>query len=198
MSISTTETRLEERQRRQNQRQGCFAGARHYIGRLAGHIQARKQALGDASSLAHIPDTFNTVHMKRLLGVPRSEPNSHTTVRGIINRMLKGDDPERSEIEEILICVDEHCPIFSKFMQQFAKSTLTVHAEIQVLEYNFSNKLAFVMNDGYIACSKAAGLCYRLYFQYHPARVVLPVAHEKVWPSWSHPLVTPFQKKDPR
>lgn len=129
--------------------------------------------------------------------ISRPVPDSHTTLNGILTRMLKKDDPERPAIERSLAYMDTQFGIFERFRAQYTLCRPQVHAEVQALEYFHKRGLSFVGNDPYIACSKPACLCCELYFKYHPARMVVPESHRKVWISWGPPLVERFTKTDP-
>jgi hypothetical protein len=84
--------------------------------------------------------------------------------------------------------------IFEQFMEQYTLPGTLVHAEVQVLEHFYRRKLSFVDGDKFVACSKPACLCCELYFRHHPARMVVPSSHFKVWTRWSPPLVKDFIK----
>lgn len=118
-------------------------------------------------------------------------------LHGILNRMLKKDDPERPEIERNLINIDTLKGVFGEFMSQYKHCTPQVHAEVQVLEHFYKENKAFVGNDRYIACSKPACLCCEMYFKYQPARMVVPESHRKVWAKWGPPLVKEFTNNHP-
>ncbi|QLI66633.1 uncharacterized protein G6M90_00g030420 [Metarhizium brunneum] len=196
MATLTLEAQSEDRQRGPLDGRGPFATARHYIGRLGYRITAHKQLIQDACSLGYLLGTFNVRLVSPVRSVSQPQPDSHTSLNGILSRMLKKGDPERSEIERSLHNINRQSDIFRGFMEEFSNCKPTVHAEIQVLEHFFNNKLSFVANDKYIACSKAACFCCKLYFQHHPARMVIPESHEKVWTSWGPPAVTFFRKQN--
>ncbi|OJK01294.1 hypothetical protein ASPACDRAFT_1879878 [Aspergillus aculeatus ATCC 16872] len=180
-------------------RRSPFALVIHYIGRLADHIRAPSQLVEDTYHLSQILDSYQVVAIACVPSVPRPEPDNLTTVDGILNRMLKKDDPERLQIKNSLLSMNSRsqCRTFEGFMKQYEKCTPQVHAEVQALDHFFRLNLSFVGNDRYIACSKPACLCCGLYFKHHPARMVSPDCHRKVWVNWSPQLVKNPVKGDP-
>ncbi|KAK2590965.1 hypothetical protein QQS21_011344 [Conoideocrella luteorostrata] len=196
MAILTLKSQLEERQRQTGARRGPFTETKHYIGRLGYRIIAHKQLIKDACDVAYLFSTFNVCVVNTMPSVPPPQVDSHTSLTGILNRMLRNKDPERLQIENALLKMDHHSGIFRDFMQEFLHCTPMVHAEIHILEHFFTKKLMFLGNDKYVACSKAACLCCKLYFQYHPARMVIPGSHEKIWSSWGPPAIAVFRKHD--
>ncbi|RAK76571.1 nucleic acid/nucleotide deaminase domain-containing protein [Aspergillus fijiensis CBS 313.89] len=180
-------------------RRSPFASVIHYIGRLAHHIRAPSQLVEDIDHLSHVLDSYQVVAIACVPPVPRPAPDNLTTVDGILNRMLKKDDPERLQIRSSLLSMNSRSQsrIFEGFMKQYDNCTPQVHAEVQVLDHFFRLNLSFVGSDRYIACSKPACLCCELYFKHHPARMVPPDCHHKVWANWSPPLVNNPTKGDP-
>ncbi|RAH65502.1 nucleic acid/nucleotide deaminase domain-containing protein [Aspergillus aculeatinus CBS 121060] len=180
-------------------RRSPFALVTHYIGRLADHIRAPSQLVEDIYHLSQILDSYEVVAIACVPPVPRPAPDNLTTVDGILNRMLKKDDPERLQIRNSLLSMNSRSQsrIFEGFMEQYDKCTPQVHAEVQVLDHFFRSNLSFVGNDRYIACSKPACLCCELYFKHHPARMDPPGCHRKVWVNWSPPSVNNPTKGNP-
>lgn len=186
----------EETRRGPVGRRSSFASVRHYIGRLAHHIRASKELVEDSYHMSHLLQTYTVFGINPLPSVPRPVRDSHTNLRGILNRMLKRDDEERIIIEDGLFYMNRVAGIFDEFVAQYDDSPLQVHAEVQVLEYFYSMGIAFAHNDRFIACSRPACLCCEMYFKYHPARMVLPPSHRKVWTKWSPPLLKKFDKDE--
>lgn len=170
-------------------KRSSFVSVRHYVGRLAHHIRAPRELVKDARHLGQLLETYNVCAIEPISCVPPPTPDSHTTLPGILNRMLKKNDPERPEIERILLNMNSQSGIFERFMTQYQRCKPMVHVEVQVLEHFYKMELSFVGNDRYIACSKPACLCCEMYFRYHPARMVVPESHRKVWIKWGPPLV---------
>ena len=174
-----------------------FASARHFLGRLAHHIRAPQQLVENVGHLSNLLEAYDVCAIKPIRCVPQPVLDSHSTLQGILNRMLKKDDPERPKIESILLHMDTQSGIFGAFLAQYKNCTPQVHSEVQVLEHFYKKKLSFVWNDRYIACSKPACLCCELYFKHHPACMVIPESHRKIWVSWGPPSVQRLAKNDP-
>ncbi|PYH83567.1 hypothetical protein BO82DRAFT_331366 [Aspergillus uvarum CBS 121591] len=189
----------EERLMGLRDRRSPFALVIHYLGRLADHVRAPSQLVGDAYHLSQILDSHQVVAIPCVPSVPRPAPDNLTTLDGILNRMLKKDDPERPQVKNSLLCMNSQSQsrTFEGFMEQYDKCTPQVHAEVQALNHFFRLDLSFEGNDRYIACSKPACLCCELYFRHHPARMVVPDCHRKVWVNWSPQLVNNPTKGDP-
>ncbi|GKZ26025.1 hypothetical protein AbraIFM66951_003203 [Aspergillus brasiliensis] len=189
----------EERLMGPGDRRSPFALVIHYLGRLADHIRAPSQLVEDACHLSQILDSHQVMAIPCVSSVPRPVPDNLTTLDGVLNRMLKKDDPERLQIKNLLLSMNvrSQSRIFQDFMEQYDKCTAQVHAEVQALNHFFRLNLSFVGNDRYIACSKPACLCCELYFRHHPARMVVPESHRKVWVNWSPQLVKDSTKGDP-
>lgn len=173
-----------------------FAAVRHLVGRLAYRVAVCQILLSDLDSISYLLSNFRVLIVELVSPVPSPEVDSHTTLDGILNRLLGKDNPERNDIQNALIRLNDVSSTFRLFMSNFRRCFPRVHAEIQVLEHFFKKNLAFVNNDRYISCSKPACLCCKLYFENHPARMVEPPSHGKVWSNWSPPLISNFRKGD--
>ncbi|KAK3187217.1 hypothetical protein K4F52_004121 [Lecanicillium sp. MT-2017a] len=124
-------------------------------------------------------------------------PDAHTNLEGILNRMFSKDNALRNDVENGLLHWDRCSGILTQFMQQYSRCKPLVHAEVQVLEYFYTEGLQFAGNDRYVACSKPSCFCCRLYFKYHPSRMVMPAeSHQNVWPNWGIPKIEGFNKAD--
>ncbi|PWY90894.1 hypothetical protein BO70DRAFT_307279 [Aspergillus heteromorphus CBS 117.55] len=189
----------EERLMGPRDRRSPFASVIHYLGRLANHIRAPSQLVEDACHLSQILDSHQVAAITYVPSVPRPVPDNLTTLDGILNRMLKKDDPERLQIRNLLLSMNfrSQSHTFQAFLEQYDKCTPQVHAEVQALNHFFWLNLSFVGNDRYIACSKPACVCCELYFRHHPARMVVPESHRKVWVNWSPQLVKDPTKGNP-
>lgn len=192
----TRRAKREEKRTGPQSKRSSFASVKHYLGRLAHHVRASKELVDDAGHLSQLFESYNVCAVEPLSSVPPPTSDNHTTLDGILNRMLKNNH-ERPEIENSLFLMDTKFGIFGQFMKQYKDCEPQVHAEVQVLEYFYKMKLSFVENDRYIACSKPACLCCKMYFKYHPARMVKPESHNKVWVNWGPPLVKQYSKDDP-
>jgi tRNA(Arg) A34 adenosine deaminase TadA len=196
MVVLSAEARREERTRGPYEMPGPFSRAQHSIGRLAYRVHACRLLFRHAESVHSLLDQFEVRVVPRAEAVSPPLHDGHTSLRGILNRMLRKDDPMRQKVEENLIDLDSGTGIFRQFMESLSKCSPQVHAEIQTLEHFSKGQLNFACNDRFIAISKPACLCCKLYFQYHPARMVIPQSHEKVWSNWSPPRLEQFAKGD--
>lgn len=178
-----------------------FAIAFHHIGRLAYRVLANERLMNHAAKLEPLFENFQVHRIPYVVSVPKPVPDAKTSLDGLLNRMLRADDPERPLIRDELIRlnqlgeVNDQNGIFTQFMTSMSKCKPTVHAEIQVLEYFHARKMSFVGNDKYVACSKPACIACKLYFKYHPARMVMPPSHEKIWSNWSPPALGESSKQ---
>jgi hypothetical protein len=172
----------------------CFEIVRHFLGRLAHHIRAPKKLVRAAIDVSQLLQSCHVFAVDHIESVPPPEPDSHTNLNGILNRMLGKTHDERLEIEHGLSKFNAVNKMFERFPGEYRKLKPRVHAEVQVLEYFHQNKIHFVENDRFVACSKAACLCCEMYFRYHPARMVVPESHRNVWTNWGPPLVDNFSK----
>lgn len=173
-----------------------FDLVRHYTGRLAHHIRAPTELFEDSCHLEYLLQSYTVCAVSAVLSVPCPVRDSHTNLRGILNRMFQADDAERVMIEDGLLYINKTTHLFDVFLSEYNSRARQVHAEIQVLEHFYQNQLPFVDGDRYIACSKPACLCCELYFKHHPARMVIPSSHQKVWTAWSPPILSAYVKGD--
>ena len=171
-----------------------FASARHYLGRLAQHIRAPKELFEAATDMSSMLENFDVCSVENIASVLPPAPDRHTNLDGILNRMLGKNHDERQEIEQALFKFNSVKHIFERFLGEYQNLKPRVHAEVQILEHFYRNRLCFANNDRYVACSKLACLCCAMYFRYHPARMVIPDSHQNVWTNWGPPLVEDFSK----
>ncbi|KAL3475091.1 hypothetical protein BJX99DRAFT_271392 [Aspergillus californicus] len=174
-----------------------FASARHLLGRLAHHIRAPKELVEDAKSVSYILQAFEVCFIDPMPCVPPPAPDAHTNVHGFLNRLLGKDCKERVEIEDGLRKLNDLQGVFVDFPTKYERLKPRIHAEVQVLEYFYANKMEFAGNDHYIACSKPACLCCEMYFRFHPARMVVPESHRNIWVNWGPPKVDNYSKATP-
>ena len=168
---------------------------RHYIGRLAHHIRASKDLIEESSGVSYLLETYAICIVEPSPSVLPPKRDSQTNLRGILNRMTGKDDKKRAALEEGLCRINDRIGIFDDFLSHYEYETMQVHAEVQVLTHFHRQQLSFVDGDRFIACSKPACFCCQLYFKYHPAYVVLPSSHLKIWVKWSPPIVEQFDRK---
>jgi hypothetical protein len=187
----------EEARRDPTGKRSSFFLVRHYIGRLAHHIRAPKQLIEDTEALSHFLDNHAVFAIDAPSAVPPPIRDSHVNLRGILNRMFRKGDEERPQVEGGLLHLNKVAGVFQKFLHQYEHSSPEVHAEVQVLEHFHSMGKSFAGEDRFIACSKPACLCCEMYFNYHPARVMLSCCHRKIWTNWSSPHLNHFDSKNP-
>jgi hypothetical protein len=199
LRMTGLKAREEEKLMCPGEKRSPFTLVIHYLGRLANHIRAPRQLVEDACHLTEILESYQVSAINCVPSVPRPVPDNLTTLDGILNRMLKKDDPEKLQIKNSMLYMNAQSQyrIFEDFMEQYDKCTPQVHAEVQALNHFFRLSLSFVGNDRYIACSKPACLCCELYFRYHPARMVVPDSHRKVWINWGPQVLQYNTKEDP-
>ncbi|RFU25554.1 hypothetical protein B7463_g10776, partial [Scytalidium lignicola] len=166
----------------------AFTEVYHYIGRLARHIRVIKELVNDAHLLDPLFSSYEVCPVPGFECVPKPEPDLDTTLDGILNRMLS-NNPKKQEYEKLLSQLDQNHKIMAQIMNCYNNENFEpkVHAEIQVLTH-FDNKgISYVNNDRYIGCSKPACFCCYLYIRHHPARMVVPESHQKIWLNWGPP-----------
>ena len=147
--------------------------------------------------MSYMLQSYEVCDISPISCAPSPSPDVHTNLDGILNRMLGKNHKERSEIERGLHYLNSIKGIFSQFLAEYNGLNPRVHAEVQVLENFYNNQLVFAGNDRFIACSKPACLCCEMYFKYHPARMVVPESHRKVWINWGPPLIRDYSKTNP-
>lgn len=170
----------------------ALAMLRHYIGRLGHHIRAAKTLVKGASRLPVLLQSWKVESIPTLLRASSPLPTDDmTTLDGIIARMLRTDSPELGYYQEALEHMDYNFQLSERLLENYKNPNFIprVHCEIQVLEHFHSNKLQFVESDRFIACSKDACYCCRLYIRYHPGNFVEPNCHHNIYLNWKAPDV---------
>ncbi|POS77924.1 hypothetical protein DHEL01_v203691 [Diaporthe helianthi] len=177
-----------------------FTRVRHIIGRLAAHVRAVKQLLDDGARLSELVETYEISGVPVPRSAPQPPADSQTNLRGIMIRILKDgvNDARFEKLLGYLSQMDEQVELEKRLIGSHdpERRPHTVHAEVQMLHHFHDNGLKFAEADRYIATSKPACMCCRLYFHHHPATCVEPDTHQRVWPSWGPPLL-PLGKDDP-
>jgi hypothetical protein len=171
-----------------------FRTVGHFLGRLAHHIRASKRLVEAAIDLNPILESCQVFAVEHLASVLPPALDRHTNLYGILNRMLGKGHEERLEIEHGLSKINTVNQLFERFPRKYQNLKPQVHAEIQILEQFYQNKIQFANNDRFVACSKAACLCCEMYFKYHPARMIVPESHRNLWTNWGPPIVENFSK----
>jgi len=168
-----------------------FSRIRHHIGRLSRHVAVPLKLLDDALHVDYLLQESTVVRaVPELPSAPRPPPDQMTTGASIVKRMLPEGDRRLEEYQAFLIELDRQHQMDDRirdFFDDMVSSPPQVHCEIQVHEHFYRSRLAFLDNDPFIACSKPACLCCRLYIEHHAFGCVLPASHQKVWPNWGPP-----------
>jgi len=176
----------------------CFSQVRHYIGRLSSHMRAAKTLVAAAE---RFPAFFDNPEIKCC---PSPRPaklpllmDEHTTLEGIVIRMLPKDDPRIPHIVEALKFLDTKFKIHERLVKTYQdpKFVPRVHAELILLEHFHTMQYRFVNGDRYIGCSKPACYCCYHYIYVHPGDFVHPPSHNKVYLNWRPPDVIDDQEE---
>lgn len=177
-----------------------FSRVRHIIGRLAAHIRSVKQLLDDGIYVDDLLEAYevSAVPVPASMSLPPAD--GHTDLRGIMTRMFRlgSKDPRFENTLGYLSKMDEQAHLEGKLsdLHSADRKRPTVHAEVQMLHHFYDNRLAFAGADRYIATSKPACLCCKLYFRHHPAMNVEPDSHQRVWTNWG-PILLSLGQADP-
>lgn len=178
----------------------AFSKVRHIIGRLAAHIRAVKQLLDDSPRLDSLLDVYEVSAVFVPPSVSPLKADAHTNLDGIMTRMflLGNKDARFAGTLAYLSHMNQQVDIEGRLLDFHdpARKPPSVHAEVQMLHHFYDRRLAFVAGDRYIATSKPACMCCKLYFRHHPAACVEPDSHERVWPSWG-PVLLPLGQAEP-
>ncbi|RYP78332.1 hypothetical protein DL769_003210 [Monosporascus sp. CRB-8-3] len=139
-----------------------FYDIRHYVGRLAHHVRAPKQVLEDFACLDHVLDTYDIRLIGQVSNIEPPEADGHTTLEGIVKRMLPANDRSLPEYEDSLALMNQKFDLERKVLKEYGKETFkpNVHAEVRVLEHFYENRLSFAGNDRYIG--------YKTYLNWGP------------------------------
>ncbi|TDZ53693.1 UPF0676 protein [Colletotrichum trifolii] len=163
-----------------------FRRVRHMIGRLAAHTRAVEQLIEDSSSACALLDSFRVETVERPPSAPVPPADSHTTLKGILRRLLPANDTRYDDFLGFLSALDEQVGLELKIRDKFEPGKIkpSVHAEVQILHHFYERRLKFAAQDRYIACSKFACICCASYFRHHPARVQPLDCHQKTYTKW--------------
>ncbi|KAM5521556.1 hypothetical protein FOXYSP1_15447 [Fusarium oxysporum f. sp. phaseoli] len=145
-----------------------FRSVKHLVGRLAEKIRTPANLVNDSLLLRPLLDSYEIRRVEAPVAAKIPMTDGLRNLDSIIRRMLPADDPR---LEDLAISDDE-------------ERQHNVHAEIQMLEEFHRNQRKFVAHDRYIACSKLACFCCKLYFKWHPGRFVEPECHQKTYLNW--------------
>jgi len=171
-------------------RRQAFLLTRHYIGRLVSHFKASRILTTAGLRMPELFETF-TIRTRPSPKPPSLPPPTDrlTTLDGIIKRMFPKDSEETPRYQEALAIMDTKFDILKRLQAQFQDKEFRprVHAELNLLEYFYINRLPFVDNDRFIACSKSACYCCYHYISLHPGGFVRPSSHGIRYLNWRAP-----------
>ncbi|KAM4062046.1 deaminase domain-containing protein [Hirsutella rhossiliensis] len=184
----------------------AFRALWHFIGRLASHVRVVKELVGDARRLRALLDDCGAAPVAAPECAAPPRVDALTTLPGILNRMVKASDARRAELQDRLALLDHRVGLEAAVRAKLAgadeadedagsdgnnhggrgqgRLTPHVHAEVQLLDHFHAHSLPFAADDRFVACSKAACFCCRLYFRHHPARCVEPDSHGNLHLNW--------------
>ncbi|KAH7096057.1 hypothetical protein FB567DRAFT_48376 [Paraphoma chrysanthemicola] len=172
--------------------QATCASVRHLIGRLGLHARSARALASFMHRMMPIMESYSVraVHIP-VEGKGRPAPRKATNLDGALNRMLPQDTPDREVYQPALARLDKLFNISERFLSDYSdsKHRTRVHAEVQVLHHFDEHDEEFAGGDKYIACSKPACFCCRLYFRHHPGGFLEPHSHQKIYLNWQPPLM---------
>ncbi|KAF5634671.1 hypothetical protein F52700_5864 [Fusarium sp. NRRL 52700] len=170
----------------------AFRSVKHVIGRLAEKIRIPINLVNDSRLLRPLLDSYEIRRVEAPVAAKMPMTDGLRNLDSILRRMLPAGDARLRDMQAYLGQLDGPMRLEDaiRAMHDDDESNRNVHAEIQILEDFHRNRREFVGNDRYIACSKLACLCCRLYFKWHPGKFVEPESHQKAYLSW-RPLDLP-------
>lgn len=178
-----------------------FCRVRHIIGRLAAYTRSVRQLLDDGPHVDDLLEAYEVSPVPVPSSVTLPPADEQTDLRGVMTRifMLGSDDPRFEGSLNYLSHIDQQAHLEDKLADFHSPEGRepTVHAEVQMLHQFYDNGFAFAGADRFIATSKPACLCCKLYFRHHPAMCVEPDSHQRVWPNWG-PVFLPPSRTEPR
>lgn len=176
----------------------AFKTVEHFVGRLAERIRVPKDLVEDASRLGTLLNSHRAAAIPAPLPAIVPPADGLTNLNSMAKRMLSARDPKLKDFQEFLAMLDEHMGLEDRVRTMYDREDIqpSVHAELQMLEFFHRGERVFFDNDRYIACSKLACLCCRLYFRHHPGRFVEPDSHQKVYINW-RPIILHEGPEDP-
>lgn len=121
-------------------------------------------------------------------------------LQSIVNKLVTEDEniPGTSHFKAALHDLDRDGHLSKKLYEQCISPTWrpNVHAELILLDFFWTRKLAFVDNDKFIGCSKSACYCCHLYITEHPGGFAIPSGHNNVWLNWRAPGIFDAGRND--
>ncbi|RFU32400.1 hypothetical protein B7463_g3900, partial [Scytalidium lignicola] len=164
-----------------------FEKIHHYIGRLHHTFKATDTVVFGALKLRELFDAFEVLRVES--SQPWREPplaERNPSLSDLAGRVV--GEKELQELRKNLEFLDGKFGLGKALEEKCIKPPRQiVHAEILLLDLFWTKNLKFVGSDRYIACSKQACYCCRLYVHEHPGDFVLPASHNNCYLSWRIP-----------
>ncbi|KAF4436816.1 hypothetical protein FACUT_6165 [Fusarium acutatum] len=163
-----------------------FRSVKHLIGRLAEKIRTPINLVNDSRLLRPLLDSYEIRRVEAPVAAKIPMTDGLRNLDSIVVRMLPAGDSRLRGMQAYLGQLDGSMRLEDaiRALQDDDETDHNVHAEIQTLEDFYRNGREFVGHDRYIACSKLACLCCKLYFKWHPGRFVEPESHQKSYLNW--------------
>ncbi|KAG7002693.1 hypothetical protein FocnCong_v001004 [Fusarium oxysporum f. sp. conglutinans] len=163
-----------------------FRSVKHLVGRLAEKIRTPANLVNDSLLLRPLLDSYEIRRVEAPVAAKIPVTDGLRNLDSIIRRMLPADDPRLEDLQVYLGQLDGSLGLEDaiRAISDDEERQHNVHAEIQMLEEFHRNQRKFVAHDRYMACSKLACFCCKLYFKWHPGRFVEPECHQKTYLNW--------------
>ncbi|KAH7010667.1 uncharacterized protein B0I36DRAFT_210257, partial [Microdochium trichocladiopsis] len=164
----------------------------HYVHRVAAHLRSVKRLIDDEARLKPLLERYRVTAVGSRTPSPRPEVDSLITIDGVLRRILPANDPRHEAMATQLELIDEQTGLEAWIQDRFAPEEAdkgSIHCEVQLLEHFYQNKLRFVRDDPYVACSKPSCVCCELYLRHHPFQCAQLDTHGRVYPNWAPPLL---------
>lgn len=142
--------------------------------------------LRQASEVENILQHFKIELAPTIDSAQIPQADNLTTLPSIVGRIIGASDSAVSAAQD-RHNTESSGETFEKYMPLYKRKPF-IHCEVCVQEYFYEMNYSFLGGDCDIYCSKPSYFCCKLYFEYHPARIVVPDSHEKIYPKWVIPL----------
>ncbi|KAH8816902.1 hypothetical protein F5884DRAFT_721659 [Xylogone sp. PMI_703] len=164
-----------------------FKKIHHWMGRLHHTYKAADTVVFGAFKIGRLLDAFE---VRRVECPPSLRPpleERKPTLFELAGRVVGGNEVEK--LRQDLKYLDTHFHIGECLAEKCTRppGKQIVHAEIILLDHFWRRRLEFVEKDRYIACSKQACYCCRLYIEEHPGEFALPASHNNCYINWRVP-----------
>ncbi|KAJ4263212.1 hypothetical protein NW764_016206 [Fusarium oxysporum] len=164
----------------------AFRSVKHLVGRLAEKIRTPANLVNDSLLLRPLFNSYETRRVEAPIAAKLHTTDGLRNLDSILRRMRPANDPRLGDLQAYLGQLDGSLGLEDAIrgISDDGESHHNVHAEIQMLEEFHRNQRKFVAHDRYVACSKLACFCCKLYFKWHPGRFVEPESHQKTYLNW--------------